>query len=860
MRSMPDDAADASPTPDQAGGDVDAAQTPGVSQQHADELRSTQAKVPRWPLMAGGALLAVGLLVWLVPRQSSLATLHAQAQAPQVALEAAARGDTSSTSRIALAREHMRRGDNVAALLAVQDALDQNPQDVAALQTLADVYDRANRPNDALNTLERLQQLDPSSERQRLLVSRYHGSGQQSQWVQALTILIDRFQAGTVAEHLALAEHGRKTGAYQSAIDALDALERSQPQALTAEVVAAQVTTLLAMAKASNNKGAADRATEQALGRARTWLQAHPQRLNEDVVVVAAPWVQADQNDALAGLLAPLLESNAPSLVSTWTQAMKRAGRGDEALKRLTQWSAQAGVMGTELLHQRVALALELDRIEVAMHALRAQGLSRAPKAVVAAVAQAALAPIDGSGASGTNVRLPVLQELWKHGAQASLIAADSLLAARVAAAVGDHAAIGPLIDTASVGCAGKPDCAVQVAIINHQQGRGQEALAALKVADEASDLQETFLRDYARVSIALNRSREAAAKLEKQRRAPPSDHFSQAWLLLNTANGQHAAVTAWLGARQSSDVPTDVMREVFMMAVNAKAHALTVAAGQRLPAASLKPAEQVMVAQALMAQDRTAESLALWRQLRTQTQTYNDDYGLALSQAVGRGVGGAAEAEWVAWLVASLKTAAPGKRRDDMVLQLLQLGAHTQVLPTLELMALDDPVRWLQALETAATKANRPELLIPAWRKLVGQSTVPAALRQQVALQLFDAGDKVNADMAMRMLAVDKNPDDPLVQRLFEYWGARWEPNQLDWAEARALTVRPGPDAEAVRATWLKKLNDVGGAARTTAVYRRLATRPTRGPVFEAYVDALTKVGDRAALAAALRGTPSIN
>jgi hypothetical protein len=71
---------------------------------------------------------------------------------------------------------------------------------------------------------------------------------------------------------------------------------------------------------------------------------------------------------------------------------------------------------------------------------------------------------------------------------------------------------------------------------------------------------------------------------------------------------------------------------------------------------------------------------------------------------------------------------------------------------------------------------------------------------------------------------------------------------------QAPALSAE---DAATARAAWMRKLNDVGGATRTVSVYQRVNPKPKQGPVFDAYIDALTKLGDRAALASALRDAP---
>ncbi len=827
-----------------------------AGQPHPDELLSTTAKAPRWPLVAAAAVAASCLLVWFVPRNQDLAELHARVTSPTRALEASvAAGDRSTATLTALARERMRSGNAAGALIAVHDALDQNPKDPAALQALADLYDQLGRKSDSLATLERLQRLEPTASRQRVLVDRYLAAGQDRVAVQALRTLIQTFKAGTADDHLLLADKLVLGQTPKGAVEVLDAFERSQPQSMTAAVVASQVTALVASAQIDADKTAKARHIDQAVARARSWLKAHPESMDNDASLLIAPLVRAGLDDRASSVLEPLLDPKRAGMLSLWAGTMKRLGRADEALRRLA--SLDGSVKGNELLHQRVDLAIHINKLDIAMQALRSHGFARAPKADLVAITQAALTPLDVQRPS-EQVRLGVLRELWTQGAQASLVAADSLLATRVALAVGDHVMAARLADRAAELCDAKAECAIQLAVINHQQGRSKEALAALALADTSGDIPETLLGEYARVSMALSHGREALAKVNKQRRVPSSQPFNEAWLLLSTAAGNHDGVAKWLKASEANEVSDAVTRDIFRMAVNSKAHGLTATAGQRI-AANLKPAERVMLAQALMALGRTSESLAQWRELRTQTSAYNEAHLAALTLAVKRGVGGQAENELAELYAIALKDMPAGSKRDDMVQQLLDMGAHAKALPTLEQMAVADPKRWLATLDTAATKAGKREVLLPVWRKVVTAESLPVPLRTQVAVQLFEAGDKATADSMLRMFLVDAVPDDVNVQRLFTHWGQRWTPDQLDWAEARALTVRAtdGVDAASLRGAWMRKLNEVGGSPRTVAVYRRLQSKPTQGPVFDAYIEALTKTGDRAALAAALRSNP---
>jgi tetratricopeptide (TPR) repeat protein len=832
---------------------------------HPDELLSRRARAPRWPFVAMGALVGAALVAMLVPRGSELSALQAQVASPRPGLEAAAdRGDTSSATLVALARERLRAGEPAGAMAALRTVLDRQPNDAAALQALADTFDHTGRRFDAAAALEQLQRVDPNAERQRQLVRRYIDLGDEAQATRALSTLVNGLRAGTDAESLQLADRLMTTGAPRGALEVLDGLAQQRPQAATVTLLAKQMQAMLAIAHAEPmGTSSSVKAADQAAARARTWLLAHPATLNADAPLLAAPLVQGGHHERVVTLLDPMLSAQAPALVATWAQAMRQAGRRDAALQRLAglrpatdPTTKSQDALRDEMLQLQVTMALEGGKLNQALNAVRERGMARTPSSALLPLAERALA----DQAAGTD-QAPLLRELWAQAAP-TLSNADPLLATRVALAAGDHVASARLADSAAAACDNKSTCTVRLASINHQQGRTKEATAALKLALEGSDIDEALLGEFARVSIALSQGREALAKLDKQRRASSPPPFNEAYALLGTSAGRYADVERWLERTPARDISSGLVRELFKMAVDAKAHPLTVACAARLDPSTLKPADRVMLAYAYMDLGRTSDALNLWRQVRSQTKIYDDAYARALSVAVKSGAGAMAEAEYADVLLSQLSLAKDPATSDALIEQLVAVGAHSKVIGPLEALAVADPKRWLPALETAALQSGQPERARAVWRKVVLLETAPKPLRWRLATELLEMGDRTVAEQALRQLGVASVPDDVVVQRLFTLWGPRLTPDQLDWVEARAQTAGQQPalsaaDATIARAAWMRKLNDVGGAARAVSVYQRTNPKPKTGPVFDAYIDALTKTGDRAALASALRDAP---
>jgi hypothetical protein len=843
----------------------------GRGARHPDELRSMRSVGPRWPLLIMLTVAALAGLWLMVPKRQDLATVQARAPARMADLEAAVdRGDRSSSTLTALAREALRTGDVPRATQVLGDVLRRQPNDPEALQMLVQTHDRAQRSREAVAALESLQRVAPTLERQRDIVQRYSTLGDERQTLTALTKLVGSMPGADTAEHRRLAGLLISGGAPRAALETLDALARLSPGRVDAELASLRMRALLAIPAADAQPGlpsaaATSAGVDAAAQVVAQWIKAKPPGADADVLTLVQPLARAGQHERIVALLEPHLSSQEPNLLAAWTEAMRNAQRSEQAAQRLATLPGPAG--NHALLTQRVGLALDLGRMRDAADALRRHGWARVDGALLLRFVQGLLATRASPERDGW------LRELWTAGGQSALSRANPVAAARVALAVGDHTSASKLADASLAHCEGAVDCAVRVAVINHVQGRDLDVAAALKVAHDGGVIDENLLLDYARTAMAHGQAGPALAKLNAQRRAPTSMAYNEAWAMVATQQGQHADVERWLESMAGVPINDSLLRDLFKLAVDAKANTLSVMLGVRL-GNKLKLADRVMVAQALGEMGRVQEALIVWKGVRAESKAYEDAYARSLEQvAKRRAAAGApadttlvqasqpatapsamtvdpAQAALATVLVERLKASKPGTDRQALVQQLVDLQAHDLALPWLETLALAEPLRWMDALEVAAVSANRRDKLLPVWRKAVMVDAIPRLKRLQIAQNLVQAGDVEHGDFAQRMMLTDKPLDDPEVQRLFARWGERLTSDQLDWVQARALSQE---DRSASRAAWLRKLNDGGGAKRTVALVSRYNPALAEGPVFEAYVDALNKLGDRAALARVL-------
>ncbi len=811
-----------------------------------DELRSRAARAPRWPLVALAAAAGVVASLLLVPNGGEG---DDPSRVPVLTkLEAAlASGDRSPETVIALARERQRVGQTASGLALLQDLVTNEPRRVAAWQALGDMLHEQGRRDDALAALERAQRLAPTPDRERLIASRREPA-------RIAGPASPRFSAapavGATHESLQQASSLLASGRPREALDVLDGFARRRPDAVDTGVVALQMQALLAI-RVPNGASAKARAAVgpgAAQARAVAWLKQRPQTAVNEVATLATTLARDGQHGLAARVLDPWLAQGGEDLVAVWARSMRASGQGGAALTRLARLGTPKA--SAEVLRQRVRFAVEAGKVDAALDAVRVHGPQQAPPDVLVMLVEAAT-----HDTNRLQARTPLLRDLWSRAGK-QLERHDPLTAARAAWAAGDlHAAAG-LATAAAPLCKGKADCAVRLAWVNHQLGRGPEAAAALESVEGPID--DALVSEFARLSVLHSVASDSLVRLERQRRPVPSAAFDAAWALLATVAGRQADVLRWIDTARSDHVSPATVRELFDAATQAKAHGLTMATGLRLDPRAVRPADRVLLAQAMMDSGRTAEALAQWRQVRSSSKAYDDAYVSALRVALSRGVGTEARQEFAkAQLVTLRRVPSRDPRRDAVVQQLVDLGAHGEAFPSVESLAQSDPGRWLATYEDIARKVGRTDRLPAMWRRVAVHPALEVDQRLRVADALAAAGDARATEPALRILAADAVPGDPIAQRLIALWGPTLSLDQVDWIEARALASGArgrAPDvAQQHRAAWMQQLNEHGAAARTVALYRRLQPRPPSGPVFDAHVDALRRLGDQAAVDRAL-------
>ena len=786
---------------------------------HYPVLRRSQL-----PLLALVAL-AIGLTVALLPHGREMALLRMQAGDSQGAVSSLQRmvdaGDRSPATLSALARALSRAGDSAAAAKLLEDLAAERPGDRAVLESLAGFQRDAGRTDGLMRTLQALQAVAPKVDWQRELARLLGDAGRMEERRQALRALIEHFKAEPV-DYVDLARSEQDAGDPAAGALVLQRLAEQNPAAVDASVVGLQISMLLASGDA-----------EQALQRARKWLEGRGD-LPRVAAIIGGALSAGSRPDLAVTLLEPLAGPGAdPELVAALAQAESDAGHPEQALLRLERLGA-VGAGNAAMLRLRLAVALrETDR---AMTAAEIVGLRNLPPDLLAGLSRIVLA-------SGRTDALRHILDSAGDG----FLQVDAVLAAQIQLALGDTAAARRWSERAAQEVAGQPDRMVELANVELQLRRIDVVLDLLGRAVTEPSLTPGRLIDVARFYIRAKRPTEGALALDALRRYRPSPAANSAWALAATASGHASEVAAWLAAHSVKDLAPDTLEDLVYLAMDAGGMDLAVSAAEQLLEVRNGAGERLLLARALLSAKQPRRALDQLRALAPDAAVPDDLHEAVLYGAWHQGAPVADELR-VIWL-RHLDAATEPSQRDAAVSVLLELKAYPEVVPVLRQLAEQNPVKWIAVYSEAAAAAGRRAELPAFWAQTAMRPALPVELRRQLAFRVLDAGEKPRAEQVFRTLAAAAPPRSPDVRMLLFIWGPRPAAEQLDWIEARARRAGGADKAE-----WMNTLVGAGAATRAVAVYRSAAPGDASEPLSEAYATALESVGDKAALAAAVK------
>gem|GEM_PF-3906626 len=570
---------------------------------------------------------------------------------------------------------------------------------------------------------------------------------------------------------------------------------------------------------------------QQALAVARTALA---RRATEERALGLAELFETKKQRALAlALVEPYAAhpDRYPALLDLEARMRIDAGQGDAVFERLAALD-RSGRLPARLTTTLIEVALDSGHEGVALDKARTLDAAGAPYWLLAAIGDAAL-------------RAGRVREVTRLLDNPRLLRARPVLAARLAFAREERGDAERWLVRAESSTALEPEQRLALLTLERRMGRIgalRRLLAGLRVADMPGPMLRDLVPFYVEqgmARIALAALGKGVAALDPSRRP--------AWALLAAAAGKASAVAAWLRRAPRGTVDAAWLADLQAIAT-AHGYPELALQGARLAYRLVpKRAQRLALADALVANKRPREALVHLRALRGEGAAVEDRYRTALYAAYRDGAPLDAELRALVTRAIAQRARQPALS-DQIVYEVLDLGAYDAVLPALTQLATTQPEAWYDVYRETALKAGRKQALVAFLQRDLERPDLPPKARAERLDTLRQVGG-VEAALPYLRRAAEAGGDEAYYAYQEAALKADHKPELIAFLEKELKGSALPPKARAER---LDSLQRIAGA-EAVLPYLRRAAEAGGDEAYYAYREAALKAGKKSELIAFL-------
>lgn len=538
--------------------------------------------------------LGAGLSVLLIPREKDVALLKLRSdatdEARQVLLDQYDRGDRSVAVIASLAEIAIADGHIPTAIQLLEDYVARNPKDNAARRRLAEYYRYDQRREDYVATLGEVVALDGTPQERRLLINLYRLRGEYAFLVDALSDVVARGEA-RLEDFVELTRLAASLGQYQQALAATEQMWRRRPASFNAATVRLYVL----VAAAAGKPELAEKTIEQ--------LASGAEGAAAVVPVIRAV---ADRDQAALGLrLLRRFEGElhqTPPLLVAWARMQESLDQELVALAKLRGLETQ-GLLPDLAVPVLIDLALLEADVDLIGQIMAKRDFALLTDTRLRAVTDLAV----------FWRREDLLDQFMKQAAERTGPAEPALLA-EVLIALGRQEEARPHVERARAAPNRRLDQLVRLARAEIRLGEEEAAGRTMERIARASELNDNAMRLLAQLFVQTERSRQGLAVFERLRRERPSLAADAGWARMAAAEGQDAALKAWLDSVQGLD--KDLLSDIVYLASPGRAPISAMTAAERLFRYHPDRESRRLYGDALLSAGRVEEALTVLQEL----------------------------------------------------------------------------------------------------------------------------------------------------------------------------------------------------------------------------------------------------
>lgn len=691
-----------------------------------------------------------------------------------------------------LVRIYLENNELNRAIDLLEAYLTKNPNDIRALDRLGTLYQYAGRQEDYTKTLEKMNSVKSDPDNLKKLSDIYNARQEYEKQVEVLEKLLEN-NPNDEKNYLQLSYIYRELGNHEGVARTLELLAKNKPNAVNQDVIESWVIALTQIGR-----------HDEALNISSNWVSLQPKaEQREKILRLSNIFYAGRRPDLSLLLLLPYSEAtNDPEVTAALVRTAFASGQTNVAYERMSALYKN-GKLPDDLSELFLEAAINRKDMETIKSLTSASEVAKIPE-----------------------FRLIQLTEFYQQEKSPESIQAlrSAIGSERLAALPVLNAIMALALNDVD----GKAKAESQLTNPDRQVYHSI-ALSKAALTAQYPDLSKQFLiamRPYEKVEdydlggvawLMLQHKMidEGLQTFSGFRTTRPSLLVDIAWVKMAAASGQEKQVVQWLNSYADDVMKPEILRDVYFIANDFNHQPIALHAAKRLYWRTATDDDQYRLVSALINNDQKTEAFEHVRELRENGYAMDNTLYTSLLYVAAQ-KDKQYHPELVALLEEELKQSDTTDTRRYAILQsfLSYDKAVDPYLPYVRGKAKENNGKgeWQYLYEEALRKTgNAAELA--SLRKgsepkafVIGPNSSPEDKRRY-AFNKLSEGKKQEAASIFMQLAGTARPGNKDLEQLLYLWGARPEPDKLEWMASRALTA---PESE--RAEWLQLVYNAGG------------------------------------------------
>lgn len=725
-------------------------------------------------------------------------------------------GNLSPEVVFPLVRIYLEKNELDRAIKLLESYLEKFPDDIRALDRVAQLYQYAGRQEDYAAVLERLNQLKDDPANLEKLSDIYNYRQEYEKQAEVLQKLIDT-QPDYAQNYIRLGYVYRQMERYSDAAALMKRLSDQKPGAINEDAMEIWAGSLVMMGQA-----------DQGYALATDWLA---KRDGREQRLAAARFANVFYASGRADLSLKLLEPHLasapdePEITAALVRAELATGKEQQAFDRM---------MG---LYKNRTLPDSLRELFLEV------SIKNRNVEMVSTLAS------NGDAAKLTEPRLIQIVQFFLEEQKFDLI--EKLRTDIGAEKMGKL----PVLDAIIALGLGEGDAKTKVeALAERKDLQVYQALALSQACADAEfmELSKTFLTslapytqvkdpDLAALSglfLANGMEDEGFKVFEEFRKLRPSLFVDIGWVKLAAAKGQEKEVIQWLNSRNDDVINPALTKDLYYIANDFGHQGIALVASKRLYWRVPTDDNQFLFASALVHNGKPVEAMEHLKELKDAgfelgSLYLSTLYAAAREDARYRG-------ELLEYLEAELNQPQTPTERKLAILQLMvEYGIADKYEAMMRENALTGNTQWYYLYTAQLRKTGRKAEIVKFDREMAFRPGAPVALKRRYAYDALARGNKEDALKLFAQLAEKAGPDSKDVRQLVYLWGPRPEEPQLNWLAHRAVNAPPSE-----REAWIDLLYNAGGYQQMVAIVEKIPNEKRTAMMRDHYLNALLLLG----------------